>query len=129
MSISKNAYIFTPDGKAVLDDGKQSGVILIGKNGTIAADVAAQYGVAVYADGEYEKLLTTADDQNTLDLDAARKAPFASFVSDAATANQGADQTAVASALQTAVDMGSPSDVDPAPAAPAATSKATVSGS
>lgn len=45
MAISKKSYVLIGDGKAVVDDGKQTGIILVGAGGTIDDDVAKQYGV------------------------------------------------------------------------------------
>ena len=108
MPIAKKAYIFTPDGKAVADDGKQTGVILVGKNGSIDEAVAKEHGVELYADGEYEKTLLETEAQNVADLETARKAPFAASVAAAATSTQGADKAAVDSAKQTALASDAP---------------------
>lgn len=47
MAIAKKSYILTLDGKAVEQDGKQTGVILVGAGGTIDDDTAKKYGVKV----------------------------------------------------------------------------------
>jgi hypothetical protein len=54
MPVSKKAYILVPDGKgdfkAVEQDGKQTGVILVGEGGTVSDELAKKYKLATDAD-------------------------------------------------------------------------------
>lgn len=102
MAVSKKAYVMTADGCAVLDDGKQSGAILVGKGGTIDDALAAEYGVEVYAPGEYAALCQSVEDQRVRDLEAARLAPLGTSLAAAASAPPTADRAAVDGAKQAA---------------------------
>jgi hypothetical protein len=50
MPISKKAYVLTADGKAVEDDGHQTGVVLCGAGCGVTDEVAKKYKLSTDAD-------------------------------------------------------------------------------
>ena len=76
MPIATKSYVLVPDGKggtkAVVQDGTQTGAILVGAGGTIDADVAKQFGVSVKSDADVASDAAALEQRRLDDLNAAR---------------------------------------------------------
>ena len=98
MAISKHAYILNRDNVAVIDDGTSSGVVLVGKGGTITEEMAARHGVEVCTAEEHAAEVQAVEARRLADLEYARTHLGALTITPS---GQVTDKPAVDSARQT----------------------------